>query len=441
MGRTVLEIKRFKTQFAKNIFYHKYAQSANDTWDALAERLVEDVCGTRWKAEYEKIMSDGDRQQLVQYIKEQKFMPGGRYLYYAGRPAKFYNNCADVRTKLLTDKGWVTFGEVAGQTVNVLSPVDGKYKPATVYSHGIQDVYEYVFVPLRGKSKIEYRVRFTEDHKWLLTNGTTTENLSIGDVVPANSFSLDRSDLGFAHGFVFGDGNSHGQLRLCANKDLAYLSRLEKIAKTISYPEFANGDPVLYFNQKINWKALPETTDPEYISSFIMGWIAADGCNDRLLCSVNKEALEWFREYAAYAGLVITGDLRYQDRDVTLGKYEYKNHRIYIQNWCRGASWDGFKVLDKRFIGAQEVFCPFEPEYNQIVIDHNIRTYQCYLLRAEDDTREGWSDVKMCIRDRLWTTFQAFMVLVQSKQENIWRDFKRKRRCSSNVKSYMKSMN
>lgn len=100
-----MEVKRFKTSFAENIFKAKYAQGPNDSWDALAERLVEDVCGTRWGS-VNKIMSDGDRQQLVQYIKEQKFMPGGRYLYYAGRPAKFYNNCYLLRAEHDTREEW-----------------------------------------------------------------------------------------------------------------------------------------------------------------------------------------------------------------------------------------------------------------------------------------------------------------------------------------------
>lgn len=100
-----MEVKRFKTSFAENIFKAKYAQGPNDSWDALAERLVEDVCGTRWGTT-NKIMSDGDRQQLVQYIKEQKFMPGGRYIYYAGRPAKYYNNCYLLRAEHDTREEW-----------------------------------------------------------------------------------------------------------------------------------------------------------------------------------------------------------------------------------------------------------------------------------------------------------------------------------------------
>ena len=321
--------------------------------------------------------------------------PGGRYLYYAGRPNKYFNNCGVASTKLLTKEGWKTFGELNGSSVDLLSPIDGLYKKATVYSHGVQPVYEYTFKPLRGKSKVEYKVRFTEDHKWALTNGTSTTNLSVGDVVPANTFSLDRVDQAFAHGFVFGDGNANGQLRLCADKDLAYLERLSKVATSVNYPEFANGDPVLYFTQGKygEWKSLPETKDPEYIASFLMGWIAADGSQDRMLCSVNKEALEYFREHCAYAGLVVSGELRSQVRDVTIGEYSYKDHEIFIQNYSRGSAWAGFKVVDKKYVGMEEVFCPFEPEYNRIVIDHGIDTFNCYLLKAEEDTREDWANL------------------------------------------------
>ena len=87
-----METNRFKNTFAYNIFRQKYAQGPDDTWDAISERVVEDVCGTRWGTA-NKLMSDSDRSQLCDYIKRQKFFPGGRYLYYAGREAKYFNNC------------------------------------------------------------------------------------------------------------------------------------------------------------------------------------------------------------------------------------------------------------------------------------------------------------------------------------------------------------
>jgi len=100
-----MHIERFKTSFATNIFRQKYAQGNNDTWDSLAERLVEDVCGSRWGT-VPALMSQGDRDQLADYIKRMLFLPGGRYLYYAGRPAKFYNNCYLLRSEEDTRQDW-----------------------------------------------------------------------------------------------------------------------------------------------------------------------------------------------------------------------------------------------------------------------------------------------------------------------------------------------
>lgn len=51
-------------------------------------------------------MVKDEKEQLKQYIKELKFIPGGRYLYYAGRPAKFYNNCYLLRAEEDTREDW-----------------------------------------------------------------------------------------------------------------------------------------------------------------------------------------------------------------------------------------------------------------------------------------------------------------------------------------------
>jgi ribonucleoside-diphosphate reductase alpha chain len=98
---------RFKTTFAENIFRFKYAQGPNDTWDALADRLVEDVCGHGTATKYpQALMSESDRKELAQYIKEMKFVPGGRYIYYAGRPNHFFNNCFLLRAEEDTREEW-----------------------------------------------------------------------------------------------------------------------------------------------------------------------------------------------------------------------------------------------------------------------------------------------------------------------------------------------
>ena len=76
----------FRSKFSEDIFNHKYRHEGAETWDALAKTLVDDVCGDTLTKE--------EVDQLTTYIREMKFIPGGRYLYYAGRPNKFFNNCA-----------------------------------------------------------------------------------------------------------------------------------------------------------------------------------------------------------------------------------------------------------------------------------------------------------------------------------------------------------
>lgn len=102
----------FKNSFAKNIFKQKYAQGVEDDWGQLCERLVEDVCGSRWGTE-KPIMSQEDRDQLVEYMKDQKFLAGGRYLYYAGRKIHAYNNCFLLRAEEDTREEWANLTQRA----------------------------------------------------------------------------------------------------------------------------------------------------------------------------------------------------------------------------------------------------------------------------------------------------------------------------------------
>lgn len=99
------EKNEFRTQFGANVFRFKYAQGPGDTWAKLADRLVEDVCGSR-EGTTNVLMSTDERKQLSQYIKDFKFIPGGRYLYYAGRPYKAYNNCYLLRAEEDTREEW-----------------------------------------------------------------------------------------------------------------------------------------------------------------------------------------------------------------------------------------------------------------------------------------------------------------------------------------------
>jgi len=98
-------MNEFRSKLGENVFRFKYAQGPADTWQMCSDRIVDDVCGTRNGRE-RPLMSEGDRKQLAQYIREFKFIPGGRYIYYAGRPNSFFNNCYLLRAEEDSREEW-----------------------------------------------------------------------------------------------------------------------------------------------------------------------------------------------------------------------------------------------------------------------------------------------------------------------------------------------
>lgn len=107
-----MEKNRFKTPNAAHIFRNKYAISEADSWDNLALRVVDSVCGTAGGT-MPRLLDKDSCSQLAEYIKEMKFIPGGRYLYYAGRPAKYYNNCFLLRGEEDTREEWASLAQRA----------------------------------------------------------------------------------------------------------------------------------------------------------------------------------------------------------------------------------------------------------------------------------------------------------------------------------------
>jgi ribonucleoside-diphosphate reductase alpha chain len=82
----------FRTSLGETIFKTKYASTPLETWEDRANTIVNYVCGNA-DGTKNNLMEKTDRDELAKNVREMKFMPGGRYIYYAGRPAKFYNNC------------------------------------------------------------------------------------------------------------------------------------------------------------------------------------------------------------------------------------------------------------------------------------------------------------------------------------------------------------
>lgn len=88
----------FRTKLSEDIFVNKYQHQGCETWEELARTVVEQVC-----ANY---MSESEKKELIGYVERGLFIPGGRYLYYAGRPVKFWNNCYLLRAEEDNREDW-----------------------------------------------------------------------------------------------------------------------------------------------------------------------------------------------------------------------------------------------------------------------------------------------------------------------------------------------
>ena len=89
---------QFRSKFSEDIFYTKYSHEGAETFHELACTLVEDVC--------QNYLSKDEKEALIDHISNLRFLPGGRYLYYAGREKKFFNNCYLLKAEEDTREDW-----------------------------------------------------------------------------------------------------------------------------------------------------------------------------------------------------------------------------------------------------------------------------------------------------------------------------------------------
>ena len=104
---------KFRTELGETIFKQKYASNAYETWSDKAHNVVNSVCGTM-DGKKNNLMDKSDQDKLAQDIANFKFLPGGRYLWYAGREARFYNNCYLLKAEEDSREEWADLWKRAG---------------------------------------------------------------------------------------------------------------------------------------------------------------------------------------------------------------------------------------------------------------------------------------------------------------------------------------
>src|SRR3990167_3809481 len=269
--------------FANTIFKRTYALTPEETWEGCAARVAKELAN-----------DENQEAKFFDVISKRKFVPGGRYLAQSGK------------------------GEGT------------KWVEAEIKEFGVQSLYKITL----NRGKAIKKIYATADHIWL-TRVIGSSNKSIRKIITcdldkenyyilsalAPKFKGNLSYIGVSRGIWFGDGSKNpntfsiNQMRLVGQKNKELLDFFR--GWEISYPAFAEGDPVIQGAPNY-FKDLPSLTEAKgYLLGWLAGYFAADGCVSETgkitISSTKLENIKFVRDVCAILGIG-TYSICYQDR-------------------------------------------------------------------------------------------------------------------------------
>jgi ATP cone domain len=186
-----------------------------ETWGDVADRVA---FGNASLMDSPNYPSESEYQILRKHLANANTLMSGRHLQHGdadqkSRNMEVFTNCGHVDTKFLTvEYGVTTLGQHVGDVVTVRC-ADGLWRPAEVKMYGEQMLCSLKFRKV-GSGPALYRTeRFTRNHRWLLSDGSVTDNINIGDELLPLPEPTEIDPRAVVHGLIFGDGSAHKQRR------------------------------------------------------------------------------------------------------------------------------------------------------------------------------------------------------------------------------------
>lgn len=346
------------------------------------------------------------------------------------------HNCFDSATEFITKRGVVKFGDLhEGQTVTVLD-MNGNWQDAIVRKYGKQKMYELTF----SSGLTKKTVVCTRNHRWVLLDGTITDNIQIGDELyklPKSNINYKEDEWLWCFGFVLGDGcdfvmrskdktritNNAMKIRLCGNK-VQYLDKFLKCGWSIQ-ERFDNGDITLStrgngaFKQNYLDNMMWRIASFDDLCNIFYGYLAADGHirdNGSIMISTSDIRVKKFIEdvssvvgYHLWSFNEKHNDTEYK-KDRTL--YEF-----YLTKQQTKTPWKliDIKINRNGHNGYKQTWCVEEPNTHTFTLQGGMVTGNCLSIPFDDLLANGFNTRQTDVRpaNSVSTAFQLLAVIFQ----------------------------
>lgn len=318
-----------------------------------------------------------------------------------GYSAGHMDNCFDEFTEFMTTGGVRAFRDFKDGSGVMVPSLDGQYHTAIVHSYGEQDIYEFTLVrSYDGERLVTQRVRCTENHRWILADGTSTTNLSVGDVLAKapELFPFEEPDwesmtpnerrlwcFGVASGVGSIGDNRDSNAAMILTADQTVISRfLDADGCDVHALETASPDTkICVVNDAISCMAVEETN--ETLIAFLAGVryaVTTARKFDRRV--VYHKSSPW----ACYAADEI---LKYGNMAGLYAMYvdDGCEDTGTVQVYMETSPQSSFVVVNKRYLKTRTVWCLEVDGTHNFILNGGIPTGNCRLVNLEDMLQNG----------------------------------------------------
>lgn len=340
---------------------------SKERWHEVCRRVVEgtftiqkDHCKTN-RLPWNDRKAQASAQDMFERMFTFKWTPPGRGLWMMGTPlvhelknSAALQNPLRASTRIITRDGVRTLEELAGQAVQVWAtgPDRAWWHAGLVSDMGVQSVQTITFT-IEGRSSLQCTETATPDHGWVLSDGTKTHALKVGDRVAAGAALTNEMDADYVEGVgsgrAFGDGAVY-----CSNE-----------------------------NNEVHQLPVGELS-AGYVAGFIDGWKALDGAmispTSWGIATQNSDAVQWLIDHATLGGYLATS--------ATVDTFSNNlSIPVYMVHLVRPWQRDWVVTSIDPLADPEQVYCLVVPEVAAFTLASGIVSSNCAFVSTADMTK------------------------------------------------------